>query len=185
MEKHVGHASDRVLSFSGPTKDISGIILEVVELIGQGIRAGAFQQHSGQKRQRPATSNGGGRTFVEHESHGVDGEQLEDGEESPHMVRPHPQAQQGARVRPSSRNVVDAGNKLVGTLTVNIATDQAGKVIGRRGATINQIRNESRCKVEFESLADNSATHRKLEITGSLDGLEIACRLVNHHVDTD
>jgi len=175
MEKHVGHTTDRILSFSGQSKDISVIILEVVDLIGQGIRTGAFQQHSGQKRQRTAPSNGGGRTCVEN---GPDGDHMEDGDQSPHPGRPRTQ---GTRGRPS-KNALES--KLVGTLSVSVETEKAGKVIGRRGATINQIRNESRCKVEMEGLTDASATHRKLEITGPLDGLEIACRMVNHHVET-
>jgi len=162
MEKHVGHTTDRILSFSGQSKDISVIILEVVDLIGQGIRTGAFQQHSGQKRQR----------------NGPDGDHMEDGDQSPHPGRPRTQ---GTRGRPS-KNALES--KLVGTLSVSVETEKAGKVIGRRGATINQIRNESRCKVEMEGLTDASATHRKLEITGPLDGLEIACRMVNHHVET-
>jgi len=163
MEKHVGHTTDRILSFSGQSKDISVIILEVVDLIGQGIRTGAFQQHSGQKRQR---------------TNGPDGDHMEDGDQSPHPGRPRTQ---GTRGRPS-KNALES--KLVGTLSVSVETEKAGKVIGRRGATINQIRNESRCKVEMEGLTDASATHRKLEITGPLDGLEIACRMVNHHVET-
>jgi len=166
MEKHVGNASDRVLSFSGPAKELNEIILEVVDLIGKGIRSGSFKQVSGKKRQR-AQSNGGR----------VDAfDSFDDGERRREIVDNDLQPI-GRKPRVMSNNT----ERLQGTLSVSVAKEQAGKIIGRRGSTINQIRNESRCKVELEP--DNSGTHRKLEIIGSLDGLELACRLINGVVE--
>lgn len=165
MEKHVGNASDRVLSFSGPAKELNEIILEVVDLIGKGIRSGAFKQVSGKKRQR-AQSNGGRVDAFDSFDDGARREIVDND------LQPI-----GRKQRVMSNNQ----DRLQGTLSVSVAKEQAGKIIGRRGATINQIRNESRCKVELEP--DNSGTHRKLEIIGSLDGLELACRLINGVVD--
>lgn len=166
MEKHVGNASDRVLSFSGPAKELNEIILEVVDMIGKGIRGGTFKQVSGNKRQRSITNGGRGDAF----------DSFDDGPRRDERVDNELQSL-SRKPRLSSNNA----ERLQGTLSVSVAKEQAGKIIGRRGATINQIRNESRCKVELEP--DNSGTHRKLEIIGPLDGLDLACRLINGVVE--
>lgn len=155
MEKNSGYSPERLIHVTGAAADVSSAIIQVVQVIEDGLKDGSLTAHS------PVSKRA--RTSIEKNGHQNFGRTRNNAEKDHNNDRFYGYPR----------------GRTEGQMTLNISNEQAGKIIGKGGRQIHVIRQKCGCRIDLEPRGEQ----RALRVTGALCNIEEACRILSMYLD--
>jgi len=146
---------ERPMSFTGTATDVCNAVYSTISLVFNGVANGTFRREnaSAEKRRRIQTFGGGyGDQMVRAVDPGMGG--------------------LGGIIFPSGEPA----------LSLMVANEHVGKIIGKQGNTISQLRSQSGCHIDIAK--SEGPGPRTVTITGPLMAIENACRMLRQCLET-
>lgn len=180
IEKQVENCPERIVNFVGGVMDVCPAIMNVVQILEDGLRDGAItmpNKDRGMKRPRTSTNN-----FDNNSNMGMGGNNMPAAKKPFNMNNNNNNMMRNNT--PRSGGGSGGTSRIEGEATFTVPYEQAGRIIGKGGKNIAYIRNQCGCKLDMEPMEQGSDV-RILRIAGNMSSIEEACRLMQPMLDED